>query len=477
MSLIKSAISGIKWVTFSRFIKQGLQFVTLVILAKLLAVSDFGLMSTAMIYIGFLQVIYDLGVSAALIQKKDISDNLFSSVFWLNILVGLLITIILFFSATLIAEFHGEKQLEEIIKVLSIVFVLSSIKSAQQAVIERNLNFNTISKIEIISSFLGALVGVLLAFLGYGVWSLVFQNIVLTASSSLLIWFRGNKRPNFYFSFREIKSIFKFSINLSGFNLVNYFVRNADYFLISKFIGVEALGLYTLAYKIMLYPLQNITYIISRVMYPVYSKLADDNNEFKNMFILVAKVISIITFPMMLGLMAVSDLFVNVVLGEKWNEIIPLILILTPLGLIQSVYTPAGAIFKAKDKTDIWFRWGVFSGIVTVSAFIIGLRWGIIGVAVGYLISNLILIVPGMKIPFRYINLKISEFIKSLSITFYCSIAMFGIVILLKYLISGFGETPELIALVILGVIIYVAGSLLFNRNNVKEIIFVSRTK
>lgn len=476
MSLIKSAISGIKWVTFSRFIKQGLQFVTLVILAKLLAVSDFGLMSTAMIYIGFLQVIYDLGVSAALIQKKDISDNLFSSVFWLNILVGLLITIILFFSATLIAEFHGEKQLEEIIKVLSIVFVLSSIKSAQQAVIERNLNFNTISKIEIISSFLGALVGVLLAFLGYGVWSLVFQNIVLTATSSLLIWFRGNKRPNFYFSFREIKSIFKFSINLSGFNLVNYFVRNADYFLISKFIGVEALGLYTLAYKIMLYPLQNITYIISRVMYPVYSKLVDDNNEFKNMFILVAKVISIITFPMMLGLMAVSDLFVQVVLDEKWNDIVPLILLLSPLGLIQSVYTPAGAIFKAKDKTDIWFRWGVFSGIVTVSAFIIGLRWGIIGVAVGYLISNLILIVPGMKIPFKYIDLKVGQFIGSLSTTFYCSVIMFLSIVLVKYFFPESNKIFELILLIIFGIFVYLISNLLFNKRNMVEIINVIRS-
>jgi len=306
----------------------------------------------------------------------------------------------------------------------------------------------------------------------------VFQSITIAFVTSVLIWYKYPQKPNIFFSAYEIKSIFKFSVNLSGFNLINYFVRNADYFLISKFLGVEALGLYSLAYRLMLYPLQNISYVLSRVMYPVYSILKENNTEFRRMFVLVTKGISLITFPMMLGLMAVSDLFVIAVLGEKWIKIIPLILVLSPLGLIQSVYSPAGAIYQAKNKTDVWLKWGIVSGILTVISFIIGLKWGVLGVAISYLVVNVLLIIPGMKIPFNFIDLKITSFINAIIKTLFCGLIMFAIILLVKKSTMGMlGSIYELLLLIIIGIIAYIGFSILLNKDNLKEIISLVREK
>ena len=471
MSLKKSVVSGLKWTTASKFGQQVLQFTTLIILARLLLPEDFGLMASAMVVVGFVNVFRDLGLSAALIQKQDLSDELFSSIFWLSITSGLIMMLALIIFSPYIANFYNANTLVPILQVLSLSFLFSGLSAVQQALLEKELKFKTISKIELFATFLAAVTGISLALLNYGVWSLVLQNLVFTFTVTCLFLIRLSKKPKFFFKWREIKSISNFSANLAGFNILNYFVRNADYILIQKFLGEQQLGYYTLAYRLMLYPLKNITVVITRVMFPVLSKIQNDNKRFRNIYLKLVNTISLLTFPLMLGLVAVSENFVIVVFGAKWEPVTTLILILAPLGLLQSIYTPAGIIYQAKGRTDWWFRWGVFTGVLFITAFWIGLQWGVVGVAMAYLIVNLVTFYPGLAIPFKLIELKVSYFIFSFNKNIIISLVIFVIVLCFEYLFNMyFGVTASLIISVIIGIVAYIGLSFKFNKEKINYV-------
>ena len=472
MSLKESAVSGLKWTTTAKIGQQVLQFTTLIILARLLLPEDFGLMASAMVVIGFVNVFRDLGLSAALIQKQNLSDELFSSVFWLSVTTGLIMMVALIIFSPYIANFYNVNTLVPILQVLSLSFLFSGLSAVQQALLEKELKFKTISKIELFATSLAAVTGITMAILKFGIWSLVLQNLVFAFTVSSLFWIRLSKRPKFFFKWREIKSIYNFSANLAGFNILNYFVRNADYILIQKFLGEQQLGYYTLAYRLMLFPLKNITSVMTRVMFPLLSKIQSDNKRFRHIYLKLVNTISLLTFPLMLGLVAVSDNFVIVVFGAKWQPVTTLVLILAPLGLLQSIYTPAGIIYQAKGRTDWWFRWGLFTGVLFVTAFWIGLEWGIIGVALAYLIVNVITFYPGLAISFKLIELKVSNFIFSFSKNIIISLAMFIIVLCSKYLLNIYMDiTESLIISVIIGIVVYIGLSFKFNKEKIKYVV------
>ena len=477
MYLKNQAVSGLKWSSISKFGGQFIQFITLIILARLLDPEDFGLMASAMVVIGFVNVFRDLGLSSAIIQKKEISIELFSSVFWLSVISGIILMLLLIIFSVQISYFFNAVDLIPIIRVLAIGFVFSGFSILQQALLEKELRFKLIAKFELFSIIISAVIGISFALNNYGVWSLVFQNLAYTFIFSLLIGIKLPQKPRMIFKWSQIKSVANFSLNLSGFNILNYFVRNADYILIQKYLGAQSLGYYTLAYRIMLYPLQNISGIFIRVMYPVFSKIQDDNKKLQDIFLKIVNSIALLSFPLMLGLFAISDNFITVVFGMKWQPVITLILILSPLGLLQSVYTPAGLLFQTKARTDLWFKWGLITGILFVSAFWFGLKWGISGVAIAYLIVNLIVIYPGLAIPFKLIELKVSRFLHSLSRTFIISFIMFVIIINIKLILNQYlALQTSLIIIVLLGIIIYLAISLLYNKERLSYIYFSLRS-
>jgi PST family polysaccharide transporter len=207
-------------------------------------------------------------------------------------------------------------------------------------------------------------------------------------------------------------------------------------------------------------------------MFPVLSKIQNDNKRFRDIYLKLVNTISLLTFPLMLGLVAVSENFVIVVFGAKWEPVTTLILILAPLGLLQSIYTPAGMIYQAKGRTDWWFRWGVVTGVLFITAFWIGLKWGVIGVAMAYLIMNFVTFYPGLAIPFKLIELKVSKFIYSFSKNIIISLAMFVIVLCFQYLFNMyFGITASLIISVIIGIVVYIGLSFKFNKEKIKYVI------
>ncbi len=465
------AYRGIFWSAISRVTSQLLQFTTLIILARLLDPKEFGLITSSVVVIGFLNIFRDLGISSAIIQKASISEELINTLFWVVLLIGISLNLLLFLVAPQIADFYNAPKITDLLRVLSFSFTISSSTILHQSLLERELKFKQLANYEIISIAIGSISGISAAYMGYGVWSLIIQMFMNVTTLSFLLWLRSDFKPKIFYSGKELKSVYNFSLNLSGFNIVNYFVRNADYVLIQKYLGEVQLGFYNIAYRIMLYPLQNITAVFSRVMFPYYSKLQNDFVNFRKMYIDFVNNIAFISFPLMLWIIAVGDILIVALFGEKWSPIIPLVMVLAPIGMVQSIYTPAGTIFQATGRTDIWFKWGIFTGIIFISSFVIGLKWGVLGVAIGYLIANLITLYPGMMLSFRLINLSISEFILSFKKTFLISITMFILVYVVKIFLAKYiAQVELLIILIVLSIGFYITLSFRYNRKRIDDL-------
>lgn len=476
MSLFKKSISGIKWSFTSQLVRQSVQFLTTIILARLLVPSDYGLLGMAMVVIGFLTIFSDLGTSAAVVYVKTPSAELLSSVFWVNVLFGLSAVFVVWFTAPWIATFYDEQRLVEVLRVLSLSFVVASLGAVHQAILTKDMDFNVLARCEMLATLLSSAGGIFTAFIGFGVWSLIVQSLSLTILTTASLWVCNRWRPSFVVRPNEIRHVFSYSMNLTGFNVTNYLRRNLDYLIIGKFLGAQELGYYTLAYRIMLYPLQAISSVIGKVMFPFYANIRDDDERFRNAYMKVSESIALVCFPIMLGLWAVADEAVIVLFGPNWMPVATLLLILAPLGMLQSVGTSIGNIYTAKGRTDVLFLWSFFSTVLVAMSFLVGVKWGINGVAVAYLTVSLILTYPGYVIPFRLIGLSFGRFVRRFSAVFFCSVVMCVVVLGAQLLLQPVAnELTRLFVLVGLGVIVYVTLIRVYNWPFVQELLSAFR--
>jgi PST family polysaccharide transporter len=246
---------------------------------------------------------------------------------------------------------------------------------------------------------------------------------------------------------------------------VNYFSRNADNAIVARFLGDVPLGHYQMAYNLMLYPIQNISSVVAQVLLPALSRIKHDNDRFQSAYVRSCALIGLITFPVIAGLGVVADPFVRALLGDQWIPAIVVFQILAPVGMVQSVQTTVGQIYVAKGRTDWMFRWGLFGCAVLVPAFLVGIPYGVVGVATAYCIAYLVLMaIPGFVIPFRLINLRFAVFARELAPQLGMTMLMVAVCWLwlrqLEHLLIG-GPWTRLISSTCLGASVYVGGLLL----------------
>ncbi len=357
-TLTRKAIVGSGWSGAATAARQALSFGALAVLARRLGPNAYGLMGMAALLTNFLQTYRDLGTTTALIQCREINQKLLSSVFWLNLVLGGLLALIVVGLAVPASHFFHEPKLTPIMWVLAASFPITSANMVHSALLSRKMRFDRIALSDFGSALAGYLIAIPGAYAGLGVWSLVFANIANAIVGTGLLWFSSGWRPCAEFDYNSVRSIAGFSLNLSGFATVNYFSRNADNLVVGRTLGSMPLGCYQMAYNMMLFPIQNISAVIAQVLFPGFSRIQDDDERFRSAYLRSCMLIALITFPVIAGLGVVAGPLVRAMLGAKWVSIIPLFQILVPVGLIQSVQTTIGQIFTAKGRTDWMFRWG-----------------------------------------------------------------------------------------------------------------------
>ncbi|HVW83831.1 MAG TPA: MOP flippase family protein [Bryobacteraceae bacterium] len=414
-SLTQRAVSSTSWVMLSTAARQVLTLVSASILGRLLGPSSYGLMGMAALISAFLLNFRDLGTVAAVIRGRSVSQSLLSSLFWINFFLGILLSGSMLVIAYPAAAFFHEPRVTPIMQALAVTFWIASSGLIHNAILTREMAFRKIAIADIAAAVVGYGVAIPCALAGYGVWSLVFANLLTTVVSTILYWTFTGWRPSLIISAADLKSISKFSLNLSGFGLVNYFARNADNLVVGRVLGAAELGQYQMAYNLMLYPIQMISSVLSQALFPAFAKLQDDDERFRSAYVRSCALIALVTFPVLVGLGVVADPMVRVLLGPKWLPVIPVLHILAPVGVIQSIQTTVGQIYITKGRTDWMFRWGIFSTVLVVTAFMIGVHWGILGVAAGYASVYFgVVAYWGFAIPFRLIGLKWTAFLAEL---------------------------------------------------------------
>lgn len=480
MSLTGRTISGIKWSGTAQVIRSVTRIGAIVLLGRLLAPRDFGIMAMAVVVTGFVDLFRELGTGVALIQRKETSQRLLSSVFWANSAFGLLGTAAIFALAPLASDFYHAPRLVPVMQVLSASFVLSGVSVVQQALLSKRLAFKKLAIIQSSAAIAGAAAAVVLAAVGAGVYALVAQSLVTTGITTVALWARSDWHPGFAFAVEDLRSVWSFSANVVGFNVVNYLARNVDYLLIGRYLGAQKLGYYTLAYNLLLFPLQNLSYVMNSVLFPAFASIQDETARIASAYLRAVRVMALLAFPVMLGLLAVCDLFVPTVYGAKWTPAIPLVAILVPVGLTQSFSALNGSIYQATGRADLQFRVGSVSSTIVVASFFIGLHWGIIGVATAYAVTVVaILSYPLMVISLRLVGLGTRDLLSALRRPFAASLCMLAGVgaIRLVFTTLGTENGTALLVLVLAGALLYCAATYVFDRAQVRQVWMLLRPR
>lgn len=464
-----SLLSNAKWNSFSQFFKIIIQMVNLVYLAKIIPPAEYGLMAMTAVVTSLGILLRDLGTASALIQKKELTEELKNTIFWLNTLMGFIISIVICASSHWVANLYEQPRLIGVLISISIIFPLSSCVSAHLALMERESMFKKISLVEISSSLTSVIVAIIMANKGYGVYSLVGQAVTLNLLSAVQFWFFSKWTPSFKkgICINELKGIFNFSANLSVFNFINYFSRNGDSFIIGKFMSPVILGNYNLAYRIMLFPLQSLTFVASRSLYPVLSKHQDDNKKIVDVYFNSLFVVFFITAPLMTGLALLSEPFVHIVFGNQWEMTAGILKWLAPTAIIQSILSTTGAVFAAKSRTDILLKLGVIGTILQFGSFIIGVHFTINIFAMLYLWANVINFFPVMFVLLRLIDGSLVElFFRFSPVVLATLIMVFYLKIIDNYMLpfSFIDDYYSLVIVSISGAVVYVISLVLFSK-------------
>jgi PST family polysaccharide transporter len=429
----------------------------MVIMARLLSPREFGLVAMVLVITGFTAIIADAGLGASLVQKQDLSDRHLDSVFWLNVSFGGVLTAVFTLSAPWLARFYGEPSVCALAVALAFNFVIGSLNVVQSALLQKSLDFRTRFLVDISATAGSALTALLLALGGAGVWSLVGQSLSENLIRTLQIWRLSSWRPRLIFDPAAVKGLFSFSSYLVAFNVVVYCAQNFDKLVIGKQLGSSMLGAYGISDRLMRLPLASVTDICGAVMFPALSELQKQPELTRQVYLRANRAIALITFPMMLGLCVLAEPAIVVIYGNQWREAVVIVQLLCFAGLAQSVYNTGGWVFLSHGRTDILFSLGVLSMAARVSGVLIGMHWGLPGVASAYVVgSYAFLLYPTWYLAGGLIGLRFSDLLKNVAPPFFCACCMAAIVwISYHWLLREQPQWVSLLANVVLGVVTY----------------------
>jgi O-antigen/teichoic acid export membrane protein len=426
--LKQRTVTGVLWSAGASVGQQLLNFAVTVVLARLLLPADFGLVATIAVFTGFVTLFVDFGLSAALIQRTTLTERHRSSAFWMNLAAGLLLAGVVAALAPGLARFFNAPRLVDLTLVLSLNFVVGSLAIVQSALLQRSMNFRRLGAIGIVSTVIGGAAAIAMAVTGYGVWSLIVQLVATTGARTTLLWFGSDWRPRRIVDREAMRELWRFSRNLAGYTAVNYWARNADNLVIGKFVGATGLGIYSRAYNLMLMPIQQISTVTARVMFPALSRIQTDPERVKRAYLRAVGIIALLSFPATAGLFVVAKPFILTLYGAKWAGVVPILQILCVAGLMQPVAATTGWIYQSQGRTDWLFRWGLVASTTMICAFGIGIIWGVKGVAVAYAIAIYGVLYFTFAIPGRLIGMQVRDVFVAVRGALVSALGMAGIV-------------------------------------------------
>lgn len=394
----------------SRFLTVLIQISSIIVLSRLLSPTDFGLIAMVTAFTAFMGIFRDMGLSTAVIQKKNLQYDQINTLFWLNTGVGTALTCLTIALAPMVASFYQRPELQPVVMLLATTFVIASIGAQHAALLQRDLNLKPKVIADIVGAAINLIVSIGMAYQGYGFWSLAWGTVI-GAIVTTILYFKGSSftpgRPKIVKGTREL---INFGANVTIFEMLNYFHRNLDNILIGRISGALVLGLYSRAYQLMTLPISSLREPINTIAFPILSKLQDEPERYKAYYKNIASLLAFLSMPLMAFMIVNADNIIFIALGKDWEGVVPIFILLGISGFIQAVASLRGLVLLSLGLSKKYLLWGVVNTFCVVIGFTIGIKWGAEGVALSYAIVNYAILYPSLWYFFKGTPLKPVDF-------------------------------------------------------------------
>lgn len=458
MSLTKKTTTGIIWSFAEQLSKRGISIVVTLLLARFLIPSDYGLIGMMAVFIAVANSLMDSGFKEALIRKEDATQTDFNTVFYANIALGLLSYVLLFISAPIIASFYEEPRLILLIRVVSIVILINAFQVVQSACLSRNLNFKAQLQVSIPATIISGLIAVIMAFKGFGVWSLITQMIVSAFLITVFLWSMKLWRPTMEVSQRSLAEMFGFGSKLFLSGLINTVFLNVYIIVIAKIFTATIAGHYYFAKSIKNMILNQFVMSIQKVTYPALATLQNNDDTLKVGYRRLIRVTTFLLFPAMAFLSALADPIFNVFLNEKWLPAVPYLQLMCIAGIMYPLHSMNLNILKVKGRSDLFLYLEVIKKIVAIIILYLSIPFGVIGILLGEIASSLITYIPNSYFSYKLIGYSVREQIDD----FLPCLLLSGVIagtVYIAVLLSNLSALIELILFGTLSVTLYLLGA------------------
>ena len=390
MSLKKQALSGVFWSSMQLFGNQFIGFGVSMVLARLLLPSEFGLIAMLGIFIGLGTALINSGLTQSLIRTENLDDEDFSTVFFFNLGGSIVIYSIIYFVAPCIADFYNQEILTSIVRVYCIVFIINAFSAIQITRLTKMMDFKTQLKVSLPSLIIGGSVGITMAYNDYGVWSLVWSNIIQTIAGTLQLWFWSQWRPSWVFNRKKLNYHFNYGVKLMLSGILNVIFTNAYTIIIGKFFAPAQVGFYNRAQTLQMLPVNSISSIVTKVSFPLFSSIQNDDVRLKSIYKRIMQMVVFLVTPTLILMAVLGEPLFRLLYTEKWVRAVPYFQILCVTGILYPINLYNLQILNVKGRSDLFLKLEVFKKIIVVMVILVSFQFGIYGLLYGSVLTSVI---------------------------------------------------------------------------------------
>jgi len=472
MSLRKQAISGLVWTFGMQFGNQLIGFVVSMILARILLPAEFGLIGMIAIFIAVGKSLLDSGLSQSLIRSQNSDQEDLSTVFFFNLAASFLIYIIIYFSAPLIANFYNQPILINIIRIFCLTFIISAFSSVQMARLTKRMDFKTQTLIGLPSAIVGGIVGIIMAYKGYGVWSLVWSSLVSAFLGSLQLWIYSKWTPSFVFNIEKFKDHFNYGYKLTLSGLLDTIFNNIYLILIGKFFSPAQVGFYTRAETMKQLPVTNISTALNKVTFPLFSSIQDDDVRLKRVYKQLMQMVVFVIAPVLIFLGVLAEPTFRFLFTEKWLPAVPYFQILCVTGILYPIHAYNLNILKVKGRSDLFLRLEVIKKIIIIITIAFTIKFGILALLYGQIFISIIAFFINTYYTGKFINYTTWQQSKDIIPIILLSALSGGIVFVLDHYLK-LHDQIDIIRILggsLIGLLVYLLLAQIFSFNSLNDL-------
>lgn len=470
--------NSLKWSFISQVLLVAAKFILGVILVRLIAPSEFGLMGMVLPIIAFVEVLNSFGVINSIISKKKVSDEELSTLFWFKLLLSCVLACLLILLSTSIGLFYNEARLGAIVSTYSFTIILSNFYMIGYALLQKAFKFRMLAIFEISGTIISGGVAVVLAFHDYGVWSLIIKDLLYSSLLSIFCFSLIDWKPHFRFKISEIEYHLKFGLYTASSGFLSFFSRNLDDILIGKFFGSYSLGLYSKGYSLLVFPLSNLSKVVVKALLPHFSKIQDDLESIQAMYLKAARNVCILSALFGGALFLVAEELTLILLGENWIGMVPFLKIFAFLSVFQSVGPLDTLIYNGLNKMNELFKYSIIINGITIGSIILGylLTNTVIGMTLVYAGCNFGLVFLSQYFVGKTISLNLPKMVSNLAPHWLAILISFGIVEGMNFMyLNQFGIHTKLVLNLCLILVSYFGLMYMTNRSRVLELFKIAK--